>query len=64
MASDVDRDGIGLELYKNGKMVGEIFRSDREKMLTISLFESDLPLNEIERLVFEAKKRLLPFVED
>jgi hypothetical protein len=40
IASDVsNRDGIGIEVYRNNKMVAEIFRDDTKKTRTITLYE-------------------------
>jgi hypothetical protein len=40
IASDVsNRDGIGIEVYRDNKMVVEIFRDDTKKTRTITLYE-------------------------
>jgi len=40
VASDVNtRDGIGVEIYRKGKCIVEIFRDDTEKTRTITLFK-------------------------
>ena len=64
VASDVDRDGLGLELWQGEKQVAEIFRSDRKRELTITLWEENLPLEIIDGFIADAKNRLLPFVAD
>ena len=65
IASDVNpRDGLGLELWHSGQQVGEIFRSDEHRSMTISLWKEDLPLDVIERFVANAKDRLLPYSDD
>ncbi|TGN94165.1 MULTISPECIES: hypothetical protein [unclassified Burkholderia] len=63
-ASDVLRDGLGLELLNdNGEVVAEVFRSDAKNSLEVSLFEKNLPFVQIERLLKEAR-RLLGTFED
>jgi hypothetical protein len=40
ITSDVsNRDGIGIEVYRDNKMVVEIFRDDTKKTRTITLYE-------------------------
>ena len=49
IASDVHtRDGIGIEVWQEDKMLIEVFRDDENKKYTISLFEKDLPLELVE----------------
>jgi hypothetical protein len=57
MASDLQRDGMGLELHANGssKYLAEVFYSDETGKLSISLFEKDLPLPVIEGFIAMAK---------
>jgi hypothetical protein len=64
VASDIDRDGLGLELWEGKEQIAEIFRSDREQQLKISLWKQDLPVELIEKLIADAKHRLLPFRTD
>ncbi len=65
LASDVYlRDGLGLELWRDEEQVGEVFRSDEHKLMTITLWKKDLPLEVIERFIADAKDRLLPFSDD
>ncbi|MCA8218311.1 hypothetical protein LGN20_30790 [Burkholderia cepacia] len=62
MASDVLRDGLGLELVNDHEeVVAEVFRSDVNNSLEISLFERDLPFVEIERLLKKARTLLGTF---
>lgn len=60
-ASDIIRDGIGLELYhsKSGKLLSEIFHSDITHEMTLSTFEPDIPLDIMERFIQRAKTDLL-----
>ena len=61
LASDIWRDGLGLELWDGDDHVAEIFRSDRERTLAISLWREDIPLEIIEEFIADARRRLLPF---
>ena len=60
IASDVDRDGLGLELWEGDEQVAEIFRWDGKRELTISIWKQDLPLETIEGFIADARNRLLP----
>jgi hypothetical protein len=62
LASDLKRDGMGLELASGSHTVAEIFYSDVSKDFTISIFEQSLPLAVIERLLAEAKVALPPVI--
>jgi hypothetical protein len=61
-ASDLSRDGMGLELAKAGetRVLAEVFYSDKTGEFFISLFEANLPLPVIERLIGSAKIALVP----
>ncbi|GAB4349778.1 MAG: hypothetical protein Kow006_11870 [Gammaproteobacteria bacterium] len=49
VASDVDRrDGIGLEVYRSGRLVMEIFRDDAARTRTVTFFGEPLPLEVVE----------------
>ena len=52
-ASDVsgDRDGIGVEIYRNDKLIVEIFRDDTKRTRTITLFQQDISLDLIEESI-------------
>ncbi|NTZ81475.1 hypothetical protein FCJ61_00145 [Burkholderia metallica] len=61
-ASDVLRDGLGLELLNDkGEVVAEAFRCDTKNSLEVSLFENGLPFVQIERLLKEARTLLGTF---
>ena len=65
LASDVHlRDGLGLQLWKGDEQCGEVFRSDEHRTMTINLWTKDLPLEVVERLIADAKDRLLPYSDD
>lgn len=55
ISSDVnDRDGIGVEIYRNNKLKVEIFRDDTKKNRTISVFDNDKSIDISLDLVEEA----------
>jgi hypothetical protein len=62
VASDVQRDGIGLELHwhwqSQDNVVAEVFFSDEAGKWTLNTFDCDVPLELIEQLISEAKERL------
>jgi len=46
IASDVnERDGIGVEIYRNNELIAEIFRDDTEKTRTIRILKKIFRLN-------------------
>jgi hypothetical protein len=62
MASDIVRDGLGIELldeYRN--VVAEVFRCDANNSLTISLFSEEMPFTEVEKLLQMARRELEQF---
>jgi hypothetical protein len=64
MASDSQRDGIGLELWSTvqgqARTVAEVFYSDAEHTWTLNTFDCDVPLEIIEELIAEGRRRLAP----
>ena len=58
IASDVERDGIGVEIYKNDKMVVEIFRNDSEKKRIIKIFKENISLELMEESIGIFKKEI------
>lgn len=50
IASDVsgERDGIGIEIYRNNELCIEIFRDDTKLIRTVTLWKQDIPLELIE----------------
>ena len=57
IASDgIERDGIGVEIYRNAELVLEIFRDDTLKTRTVTVFKQDLPLELMEEAISEFKK--------
>lgn len=62
VASDVVRDGLGVELTDDDRnVVAEVFRCDANNTLTISLFSEELPFMEVEKLVRVARRELIQF---
>ena len=60
--SDVDRDGMYLELVESStrKVVAEVFYSDVTNAMTFTTFTQDLPLAAVEMLIECAKSDLPP----
>ena len=68
-ASDVGRDGIGLELWDvtNGDRDGpilEVFYFDGSSRMTLSAYSEDLPLPMVEWFISKAHELLPPLTED
>ncbi|WP_230410241.1 hypothetical protein [Undibacterium rugosum] len=61
-ASDVIRDGMGLELIdESNTVVAEVFRNDSTHELVFSAFTENIPFIEIEKLVSVARHDLQTF---
>ena len=60
--SDVQRDGMYLELIdqRTGDEVAEVFYSDVSGAMSISVFQQEMPLEPIERLIQRARQDLPP----
>ncbi|MBP2199047.1 hypothetical protein [Pantoea cypripedii] len=62
--SDIIRDGMYLELSEAGtsplRQIAEVFYSDVTHEFFFSCYEGSIPLEEIEKLIIEAKKLLPP----
>jgi hypothetical protein len=61
VASDINRDGIGIELLSAGEVVAEVFRFESDHTLTITTYNHDLPLVALESLILRARQALGPF---
>lgn len=46
-----DRDGIGVEISRNGKLLCEIFRDDTKRTRSVWLAEQEFLLEEIEGFI-------------
>tara|TARA_R100001369_G_C3208838_1_gene147482 strand:- start:168 stop:395 length:228 start_codon:yes stop_codon:yes gene_type:complete len=66
IASDVnERDGIGVEIYRNDESVMEIFRDDTEKTRTIRVFKESISLVLMEECIQIFKKEIpWNFIDD
>jgi len=52
IASDVrQRDGIGVEIYRDNKLVVEIFRDDTMKTRTVTIFKETISLELLEECI-------------
>ncbi|WP_282164756.1 hypothetical protein [Cellulophaga baltica] len=59
IASDVnERDGIGIEVYRNDKLVVEIFRDDTDKTRTVTVFKENVSLELMEECISTFKKEI------
>ena len=59
IASDVnERDGIGVEIYRNDELVAEIFRDDTDKTRTIRVFKKNITLELMEECIKIFKKEI------
>ena len=59
IASDVSgRDGIGVEIYRNDKLVVELFRDDTEKTRKITVFDKEVSLKLMEEAIEIFKKKI------
>lgn len=59
VASDVNqRDGIGVEVYRNDELIIEIFRNDSVKTRTVTLFKSEVTLELMEEAISNFKKEI------
>ncbi|WP_417445313.1 hypothetical protein [Joostella sp.] len=59
IASDVnERDGIGVEIYRNDELIAEIFRDDTDKTRTIRVFKEKISLESMEECIEIFKKEI------
>jgi hypothetical protein len=59
IASDVnERDGIGIEIYRNYELIAEIFRDDTERSRTIRIFKENISLELMEECIQTFKKEI------
>jgi len=58
IASDVERDRIGIEVYQDDELVIEIFRSDSERTRTLKFFKENVSLELIEESIATFKKEI------
>jgi hypothetical protein len=59
IASDVsNRDGIGVEIYRNDICVCEIFRDDTKLTRTVTLFVPEIELEQLEECIAIFKNKI------
>ncbi|MCP9764000.1 hypothetical protein [Lacihabitans soyangensis] len=59
IASDVnERDGIGVEIYRDDKLVIDIFRDDTKRKRTVTLYQQDISLDLLEESIQTFKKEI------
>jgi hypothetical protein len=59
IASDVnERDGVGVEIYRDDKLVIEIFRDDTKLTRTVTLYQKDISLDLLEESIQTFKKEI------
>ena len=59
IATDVnERDGIGVEIYRDDELVIEIFRDDTKRTRTVTLFKKDIALDLLEECIVSFKKEI------
>ncbi|TRO66807.1 hypothetical protein [Christiangramia sabulilitoris] len=56
-----ERDGMGMEVWKNDKLILEIFTDDSKKTRTITFYEKEIPFEDMERYMIRYKKDLWEF---
>ena len=57
--SDVDkRDGIGIEVYNDDKLMLEIFRDDTKRTKTATFFQQEISLDLLEKSIEIFKKEI------
>ena len=62
LASDVIRDGLGLELLGDPyRVAAEVFRCDADHTVTVRVFEDGVPDDVLEELVQCARERMQRF---
>ena len=58
IASDVSRDGIGIEVYRNDELLLEIFRNDHKKERIVTIYKKEVSLDLIEESIITFKKEI------
>ena len=60
IASDISggRDGIGVEIYRDDKLLIEIFRDDTKRTRTVTIFKQDILLDLLEDSIEIFKKEI------
>ena len=60
IVSDVssERGGIGVEIYRDDKIIIEIFRDDTKRTRTVTFFQQDISLDLLEESIQTFKKEI------
>ena len=59
IASEVqERDGIGVYVYRDNKLLINIFRDDRKKVRTVKVFTDEIELDSLEESIAIFKKEI------
>ena len=59
IASDINsRDGIGVEIYRDDKLVAEIFRDDSKRTRTVTVYNENISLDLMEESIEIFKKEI------
>ena len=53
-----ERDGIGIEIYKNDKIIADIFRDDTQRTRMIRIFDEKISLESMEKYIELFKKEI------
>ena len=61
IASDIPRDGLGLELLDDAGVIAEVFRADSDHTVTVNVFRNETPLDVFEEFIRQARTQLDPF---
>jgi hypothetical protein len=66
ITSDVnERDGIGVEIYRDDMLVIEIFRDDTKQTRTVTIYQQDISLELLEKSIQTFKKEIpWDFIDD
>jgi hypothetical protein len=59
IASEVrGRDGIGVEIFRKGELIVEIFQDDSEKTRTVTIFKKNISLELLEECIQIFRKEI------
>jgi hypothetical protein len=61
VASDIRRDGLGIELWLDHEMIAEVFRCDFDHTVIVNTFDENVSLSVMESFLSYARERLDPF---
>ncbi len=53
-----ERDGIGVEIYKNDELIVEVFRDDENKVRTVRIFDKSISLEQMEEAISIFKRKI------